>query len=503
MTDVAAFIDVGTNSIHMIVVDFSGGTPGTTVFQDKETVRMGKGLYETGELDRQTLARIDIVLNKYSQIAKEFGAGEIVAMATCAAREAPNSLELINIATKSGIDLRVIPGKEEARLIRLGVLGIQCARRTLCIDVGGGSTEVALAEGKENLYLDSLSLGAVRMAYGTDIDQLGKVSAKQYDALRRLVDEQSYRSVGILKAYGFDEAVGSSGTVEALADACAARRGDGDGSYLLRSELKSLMKEMCGMTAAQRGMLPKVSPNRAEIVIGGGVVVEELMDQLGIERLTISRSGLREGMKIDYLLSKGHTDRSLRESSVKALAVRCGCDDSHGETVVRYTRMLFDEFSRIGLVSKGPAEELLIYAAQLMDVGTFINYDRHNVHSYTIIHNSYLAGFDASEQEFIGLLTRFHHGSFPKEDSRYFSGFPERYVILFRKYALLLRFADILDRCRDGAVDEVTAEILNGNVNFTIVSDRDMTLSLWKLRSMAKDFEDVFGYRIHVDVLKV
>ncbi len=503
MTDKVAFIDVGTNSIHMIVVDFTGGTPGVTVFQDKETVRMGKGLYETGELDPATLARTSIVLNKFSQIAKEFGAEEIVAMATCAAREAPNRIELINIANDCKIDLRIIPGKEEARLIRLGVLGIQSPRRTLCMDVGGGSTELALAEGREDLYLDSLSLGAVRMAYGTGVNQLGKVSARQYETLKRMVDEQSYRSVGILKAYGFDEVVGSSGTVEALADACAARRGDGDGSYLLRSELKSLMKDMCGMTAEQRGTLPKVSPSRAEIVIAGGVVVEEMMDLLGVERMTISRSGLREGMKIDYLLSRGHTDMSLREASVKALAVRCGCDGAHERTVQRYTRMLFDEFARIWLVSKGPAEELLMYSSQLIDVGTFINYDHHNVHSYTIIHSAYLAGFDSNEQEFIALLARFHHGSFPKEDSKYFSGLPRRMVILFRKYAMILKFADILDRCRDGSVEEVTAEILNGNVNLTVVSGRDMTLSMWKIRSMAKDFEDVFGYRIHVDVLSV
>lgn len=503
MTDAVAFVDVGTNSIHMIVVDFSGGMPGTTVFQDKETVRMGRGLYETGALDRTTLGRISVVLNKFNQIAKEYGAEKVIAMATCAAREAPNSLELIGIANDCGMDLRVIPGKEEARLIRLGVLGINSARRTLCIDVGGGSTELALAEGNENLYLDSLSLGAVRMAYGSGIDQNGKVSVKQYDSLRRMVDEQSYRSVGILKSYGFEEVVGSSGTVEALADACAARRGDGDGSYLLRSELKALMKDMCALTAAQRGLLPKVSPGRAEIVIGGGVVVEELMDLLGIDRMTISRCGLREGMKMDYMMSCGNTDRSLRESSVRTLATRFGCNGNHEKTVEKYARMLYDEFTRIGLLSKGPLEELLTYAAQLIDVGTFINYDRHNIHSYTIIHSSYMAGFDSNEQEFIALLVRFHHGSFPKEDSRLFSGFPRRSVILLRKYALLLRFADILDRCRDDAVDEVSAEILNGNVNLTVVSDEDMTLSLWKLRSTSKDFEDVFGYRIHIDSLRV
>lgn len=504
MSDTVAFIDVGTNSIHMIVVGFRGDSLGTVLFHDKETIRMGKGLYENGLLDADTINKAAFVLQKFSDIAKDNGATEIIAMATCAAREAPNRSELVEAARNVGVELRVIPGKEEARLIRLGVLGPDSARRTLCIDVGGGSTELALADGKEDLYLDSLSLGAIRMAYGSGVDQTRKITPKQYESLKRKVDAQCYRSIAAIKELGFDDVVGSSGTMEAIADACAAKRGNNDASYISRTELKALMRQLCGMTSAERARIPKISASRADIVIGGGVVVEELMDLLGIERMTVSRAGLREGMKTEYLLEHGCSEFSPRSDAVRNLAVRCGCDTSHEKAVVRYAEEICGEFVKIGLLSEGdPMKELLGYAAHLHDVGSFISYERHNVHSYIIIRNSYLAGFDSSELEKMALLARFHHGSFPREDSKMLAAFDRQTISEIRKYAMVLKMADIMDRCRDSAVDSVTAEKLNGNVNITVSSESDISLVIWKLRSIAEDFLDVFGFRMHVDFLRL
>lgn len=504
MPDTVAFIDVGTNSIHMLVVRFYEGSMGTAVYQDKEAVRMGKSLYETGRLDAATLEKARLVLSKFVSVARGHGAREIVAMATCAAREAPNSCDLVAVAAECGLDLRVIPGREEARLIRLGVLGPDCAGKKLCIDVGGGSTELALASGKEDLYLDSLSLGAVRMAFGTGIDQHGKVSPKQYELLKRKVAEQCYHSVAVVKGIGFDEAVASSGTAEALADACATRRGDGDGTRLWRGELRDLMRQLCGMTAEERCTVPKISPSRADIVIGGGAVIESLMDLFGIDRLTISRNGLREGMRTDYLLKKGHSDFDVRASSVKVLASRCGCDTPHEVAVKGYAGTIYREFVRIGLMRPSAhMAELLGYAAQLHDVGAFISYERHNVFSYTIIRNSYLAGFDSRELETMALMARFHHGSFPTVANKVFTGMDRPYVQSLLRYAFILKMADVLDRGRDGAVEDVRAEMLNGTVNMTVVSDSDISLVEWKLSTMGQDFRRVFGARLNVEYLRV
>lgn len=199
MDKTIGFIDVGTNSVHMLVVRFYEGSLGTSVYSDKESVRIGQSLYSRGVIDEETIDKARIVISKFAEVAKGFGAEQVVAMATAAAREASNRADLVQAVKGCGVDLRIIPGMEEARLIRLGVLGPDAPVRTLCIDVGGGSTEIALAEGRDDLYLDSLSLGAIRLAYGSGIDQKGKVTFRQYDVLRRMVDTASYRSVGKIR----------------------------------------------------------------------------------------------------------------------------------------------------------------------------------------------------------------------------------------------------------------------------------------------------------------
>ncbi|MBQ4368714.1 MAG: HD domain-containing protein, partial [Candidatus Methanomethylophilus sp.] len=166
--------------------------------------------------------------------------------------------------------------------------------------------------------------------------------------------------------------------------------------------------------------------------------------------------------------------------------------------------MICREFSSAGIMQKSEhLRELLLYAARLHDIGAFINYERHNVFSYAIIKNSYLAGFDSAELEWMALLTRFHHGSFPNAGSRFLLDMDRRSVPDFLKYAMILKIADILDRGRDGAVDEVRAELLNGTVNLTVTTLSDLSLVEWKLSAIAKDFETAFGSRLNVEYLRV
>ncbi|MCQ2085290.1 MAG: hypothetical protein MJZ21_04000 [archaeon] len=301
MSDRVAFIDAGTNSFHMIVVDFSQNPEGETVYSRKETIRLGKSLYDTGFLDEATLSKVDHVFAKFREKADKHGAEVFVAMATSAAREAPNGSDIIDIASKYGIKLNIISGPEEARITRLGVAGPCCDVPTLCVDIGGGSTEIALTDGTKDIYLDSLALGAIRMAFGSGIDQSGVVTEEMYNTLRKIVSDICSDAADAVRG-NFIKVFGSSGTIEAVAEGCAGMRGDEDTSYVLHSELAELMKLMCSLTIEERSNIPKVSPKRADIVIGGGVVLDQIMRSFGIERLTVSRTGLREGMKVDYLI---------------------------------------------------------------------------------------------------------------------------------------------------------------------------------------------------------
>lgn len=502
MDKTVGFIDIGTNSIHMLVVRFYEGSLGTPIYHDKESVRMGKSLYEKGYIDGPTMEKSRFVISKFAGVAESFGATEIIAMATCAAREASNRSELVDMMRGCGIELRVIPGLEEARLIRLGVLGPDVPVRTLCIDVGGGSTEVALADGRENLYLDSMSLGALRLAYGSGIDQSGPVTFRQYDALRRMVDTASYRTVGKVRELGFERAVGSSGTIMAMAEMCGVRRGDGDGSYMTYDEVVSLMKDICSMDVKGRLSIPKMSSSRADIIVGGGAVVEELMYLLGIRKLDISPNGLREGMQADYLLQHGHSDFDIRSSSVISLAARCGCDRGHYERVRRYAGQIYDSLTATGMLDLDPRwRQLLGYAAVLHDVGEFIAYEKHNVLSYIIIRNSYLAGFDSEELECLALIARFHHNSIPGPSSKYFADVDRADVQAVRRCALVLKMADILDRGRDGAVEEAQVTVSGGSPTLCLKASKDISMAVWKLKTIKDDFFNVFHVKIAIEVV--
>ena len=160
--ETVGFIDVGTNSVHLLVVEFHNDSMGTPIYQDKEVVRLGESLYRDGRLDKAAIDKCSLVVSKFSQMSRGLGASKVYAYGTCACREADNRNELLEAIRKEGLDVRVIPGLEEARLISLGVFGPTGPReRTLEIDIGGGSTEIILRQGEENLFLDSLDMGAV------------------------------------------------------------------------------------------------------------------------------------------------------------------------------------------------------------------------------------------------------------------------------------------------------------------------------------------------------
>jgi len=500
MDRTAGFIDIGTNSVHILVVRFYEGSLGTPVYQDKESVKLGLPLYTNGKIDEEALDKIRVVLSKFRDIAKNKGADEIIAYATCAAREASNAAELIAIAKGLGVDMHIIPGLEEARLIRLGVVGPECPRRTLLMDLGGGSTEIVVAEGRENLYMDSLPLGAMRFSYGEGIDPSGKITQKQYDLLRRRVDTAVYRSASRIRDLGFTKAVGSSGTLMALAAILAARRGDDDASYIDYSELRSLMKDLCRLTAEERSKVPKLSSSRTEIIVGGGVVAEELMLQFGISRLQVSPNGLREGMCMDYLLMHEHDDFNVRSSSVVTLVARCGFDKAHTEAVEQYAMDIYDCMCQAGLVSFSPEwRTLLRYAALLHDVGEFISYENHAEYSYMIIRNSYLAGFDNDELEAMAQMARLHHSSMPGPSAKGLSRVAREDVKPLVQCALILRVADILDRGRDRSIGSVSVTPGENEIFLGLRSEKDISMVIWKLHTISRDFKKVFGKRLAVD----
>ena len=500
-SEVVSFIDLGTNSVHLLVVNTYPGMLAVPLFQDKETIRLGQTLYQNGRLSDEVIEKCRITVDNFVKHSRDLGAKKIYCFATSASREAVNRGQLIDALSSDGVDIRVIPGPEEARLIRLGLFGSSGpSERTLAIDIGGGSTELSISEGNDILLLDSLRMGAVRMSYGYGVDVSRPIPEMERDNLMRLIEAESYRDVRLIGDIGFDRAVGSSGTLMALAEMAACKRKDKDSSYLLRTELDGMMDELSGMTVEERMNYPKLGASRADIIIGGGYVALALMRLLGIKRLDISDKGLREGMLVDYMMAVEGEGPGVRETSVRNLAERFNYNAAHADQVRRLCMMLAQQMIDQGLLEDDSfPREFLPYAATLHDIGEFISYNRHNIHTYTIIMNSYMLGFDYRELEYIALIARYHHKKFPKTNDKYLADFTPDIVSRIRKCALILKTADVLDRHRRSLVHSVVLDRSRMDLDITVVAEGDTSMEVWRLEDLREEYLDVFGVRIRIN----
>lgn len=493
-SEIVGFMDIGTNSIYLIVVDFVPGTLGNMLFQDKEVVRLGESLYRDGAICKSAIDKCRLVTDRFTLVAKQYGAKEVIAFATCAVREASNRTEVLKALESDGLDVRVIPGEEEARLTRLGVLG-ECGPKenVLLVDIGGGSTEISISNGRDILYLDSLPMGAVRYAYSYPYDPSKALTQEEYDSYQHNVDLDSYRSVRKIKEIGFTKSIGSSGTLETIAELCSAQRKNPDTSYFTLSELRPLMAKLRIMDSDQRMKVPGMGSNRVDIIVAGGAIAEELMIQLGIKKMRISHSALKDGMKVDYLLNHGMINFDIRDSSVKLLANRCQYDEIHAKEVQSKAMILFDDMKILNLHSMGGEMRMLLsYATTLHDIGEFFSYLKHHLTSYNIIIGSNMLGFDYKELSSIALMVRFHHKKFPSNNDPVLteSGLTNTVDIL--KCAMILKMADVMDRHHTQSVKDLKMYMMNGKLTLELYSDDDIGMEIWKLQDMKPEFKYLF-----------
>lgn len=497
--NVVGFIDIGTNSIHLIVIDFVPGTLGIEIAREKEVMQMGRSLYKNGVIDQDSLEKLHLVVETFTKFAIENGAKKVYAMATCAAREATNREELLKALDVKGLTVRIIPGEEEARIIALGVLGdTKPVDNALLIDIGGGSTEMTVCNGEKTLFMDSLPLGAVRYAYGYPYDPELALKEEEYSSYQHNVDLHSYKAVKRIKELGFYETIGSSGTIEALADICSELY-NSNPNKLRYTDLEKLMKMLRGMDIKERCTVPKLTANRADIIVAGGAIVEELMYLLSINSMTVVRRGLKEGMVMDYLQYNGLKNIDVRESSIRELAQRFRYNKDHVDEVGRFAIEIFDGLRDYGLHKMDNGmRDLLFYACILHDIGEYICYSKHHVSSYNIISNSNILGFDYMDINKIALMTRFHHKKMPSENDKLFSYCSPQEVNDLMKCILILRMADALDRHHLRLVKSIKIEKDRDRVIMRLYSPDNIDMEIWRLKDYYPDFERLFGYNLEV-----
>ncbi len=499
-------MDMGTNSVRLMIARFESERSYTELSRQKEMIRLGEGQFDDNRIKPEAIQRAVAVCRNFVSMAHTFGAAEIVAVATSATRDASNQKEFLDLLKyEAGIEMNVVSGKEEARLIYLGVSrGDKIIERTLFIDIGGGSTEVIVGDNNGYIFLDSMKLGAIRlsMKYTDGIE--GPIPPKQYAMICEHVKSTSIRPVQAIRASGVKEALGSSGTAQNLAEISrqVIYKGDEDRKSLLRlKDLKQVSKLLCSLPLRERRNVPGMNPKRADILVAGAAILETIMSETGIPELRISTRELRDGLLIDYLdreYGQEAPEVSIRMRSVLSLGRRCGFDEKHAMTVARLCLEMFDTGREILLHRQGSGRrELLHCSAILHDIGAFLSYSNHHANSSYFIRNADLLGFNQREILIMAADVFFHRRGFPGRKGPETAGLDEKSVDTVKVHSILLRIAESLDRSHAGLINH--ARFKTGEKNAVILElgcDRGCDLETWGAQNHREAFSKVFGKKL-------
>ena len=508
---VVAFLDMGTNSIRLLVVRLGARGGYTTLTDQKEQIRLGEGEFgKNHNLQPEAMERAILVGSRFADLARSLDAEHIVAVATSATREARNKRSFLKrFAQASDVDVHVISGREEARLIYLGVVsGIHLDNQAaLIIDIGGGSTEVILGNQQSYEFLDSLRLGAIRLASRIATDTLGRVGDKAYEKLCHHIQTTAVRTIQQLRQRKFYVALGSSGTIETLCD-LAMRRSQGrprqKDDRIPASQIRQVIQDLRRMPIEERVKLPGMTRKRGDIIIPGGAILDVLMDQLGMDEIQVSDRALRDGLLIDYLNRHGREEIAslpYRMQSVLRFGRQCQFDEPHARQVARVALALFDTTRNAGLHEQdGEARELLEYAALLHDVGGFLSYANHRRHSYYFIRNAELLGFDDRQVQIIATTALFHKKTYPKKKDPAMAALDKPARKTVRVLATLLRMAESLDRSRSQLIEQAAVEVTTeGQAVLKLRAAGPIDLELWAAAVHAKTFKKTFKHTLEIE----
>jgi exopolyphosphatase/guanosine-5'-triphosphate,3'-diphosphate pyrophosphatase len=503
-----AAIDIGTNSVHMIVVRVRPDFSFEVIDREKEMVRLGAGGLDGRKLTAEAMTSALQALSKFERLARSHQVDEILAAATSATREAENGGEfLAAIERTTGIRPRIINGTTEARLIHLAaVYGVDTPKTAVVIDIGGGSVEITRGSGQQVEFARSFKIGVIRLTERfITADPLTRRDERK---MVRHIGEQVDRYIGHVVNAGFDRVIGTSGTILSIGGvATAIDRGAVPAETRnLRVSSKAIhrfRKIATMLNLEERLQLPGLDPRRADLTVAGAVLLDTLLRKLGAAELTLCDLALREGLVLDYIHQHrrdiARVDRypDVRRRSTIELAERCNWDADHSKRVARLALALFE--GTAAAHELGDHErEWLEYASLLHDIGNHISYERHHRHSYYLVKNGDLRGFEPDEIEVIALVTRYHRRGLPAKGEAEYESLPKPLRRTVRTLAACLRLAEALDRSRTGVVRGVKVRERLGTLRLEVFAAGDAELEIWAARKQQHALERVAGRPIRI-----
>ena len=440
--DMLAAIDLGSNSFHMVVAQYLLGQL-RVVDRLRETVRLADGLDARGGLSAEARQRAYECLGRFGQRIRGIPQQRVRAIATNTVRQLASPQAFLMPAESAlGHAIEVVAGREEARLIYLGVAHAQPSKRDhrrLVLDIGGGSTECIIGSGFDTIERESVQLGCVattRKYFGD-----GNLSRRRWNAALTDVATTFQPFAARYRELGWEDAIGTSGTNKAIGDVCAAMKLT-KGSVLAEA-LPYVRDRLLQARSIDAIDLPSLAEDRRPVIAGGLLVLEAAFQALGLQRLAVSKAALREGVLHDMVERGGDDDP--RDSSVTALMKRYGIDAPQAERVEATALRLFDQVA--GPWQLDADDRLMLSrAARLHELGLTIAHSQYHVHGAYVVEHTDLAGFSRQQQQFLAALLRTQRRKVPKQ---VFDALPDRLLPAARHTAALLRLAVLIHRAHE------------------------------------------------------
>lgn len=488
-----ALLDIGSNSIHMILTEIQPDFSYKILDRFKDVTRMGEETFKAGRFSPDAIEKGTGVVKNFVALARNRGFTRIEAVATSAVREAANGGYFIEmIGRQTGIRILVVTGLEEARLIYLGVRQSMDFgdRNVLIADIGGGSVELIVGNRNKLLHAASLKLGAIRLK---DLYlRQDTPSARRLERLKEAVEDQLKAALSRFKKVGFDDFVGTSGMIGNLAEIMHLHKTGRPIPQLnlARFSFKDVAaaeKLLVKTPLKQRHEIPGVDPKRTDVLVPAIVVLRTLMERLDIDEFTVSDKAIREGLLHDFIerhregIQAEQEIPNVRRRDVLRVARKCQYDPVHTHHVARLCLQIFDQTAPAHKMGERE-REWLEYAAILHDVGYLINSRQHHKHSYYLIKNCDLVGFTADEIELIANIARYHRKAIPEDDHRTLKDLPEDLRDTLTVLGGILRVGDALDRSHFSVVQSVRCATSSDEVDIGLIATDEAALEIWAAR---------------------
>ncbi|MGF1514893.1 MAG: Ppx/GppA phosphatase family protein [Elainellaceae cyanobacterium] len=503
-----AAIDIGTNSIHMIIVEAIAQRNFEVIEREKEMVKLGVGVFATSRLSDRAFELGLKTIQRYVELAEQIGVDEVITAATSAIREAQNGEAFLNeVVRRTGLSPKIISGKEEARLIFLAVRNSIALEddTALVLDIGGGSTEAAVGNRSDVLFGDSMELGVLRLL--DMFEDKGPVGREGRSVLEAHIRSIAQGTLERVRDMGFHRVIGTSGTIRTLGEAALKASGRSlrslNAEVVQLEDLEALTERLLEKEMDERAKVEGISYKRADAIHLGGVLLGQLLTAVGVREITLCEASLREGMILDYLernaskVGSFPIPASLRYRRAAQLAQKYRSDWQRNCHIADLALQLFDQTQTVHGYGKFE-RELLEFGALLHDVGQFISFSKHHKNSRYIINRTDPRGFTDEEILLIGHLARYHCKAAPTKKHKKFRRLPKDHRHRVQILSGMLRIAVALDKTKNQRAVTVTCQVSEETLAIIVAGADNLDLEIWAAQRERQVLAQALGREVEI-----